>query len=68
MPEAELNAALDKLKHLLEESDSEAGDLLSDLLDKLKGTPLATKLKPVAVAIESFDFDEALERLKTCQG
>jgi CheY-like chemotaxis protein len=63
MPEAELNAALAKLKHLLEESDSEAGDLLSDLLDKLKGTPLATKLKPVAAAIEGFDFDAALERL-----
>jgi PAS domain S-box-containing protein len=64
MPEAELNATLDKLKLLLEESDSEAGDLLSDLLDKLKGTPLATKLKPVAAAIEGFDFDAALEKLQ----
>ncbi|MDP1525317.1 MAG: response regulator [Rhodocyclaceae bacterium] len=63
MPEAELNATLDKLKHLLEESDSEAGDLLSDLLDKLKGTPLASKLKPVAAAIEGFNFDEALDKL-----
>jgi HPt (histidine-containing phosphotransfer) domain-containing protein len=63
IPEAELKAKLDKLKHLLEESDSEAGDLLSDLLDKLGNTPLAKQLKPVATAIEGFDFDAALEKL-----
>ena len=62
--EAELKAALTKLKHLLEESDSEAGDLLSDLLDKLGSAPLAKQLKPVASAIEGFDFDEALEKLR----
>jgi hypothetical protein len=33
------------------------------LLDKIKGTPLATKLKPVAAAIEGFDFDAALDKL-----
>ncbi len=64
IPEAELNAVLAKLKHLLEESDSEAGDLLSDLLDKLGNTPLALQLKPVATAIEGFDFDAALESLQ----
>jgi len=63
IPEAELKAKLDQLKHLLEESDSEAGDLLSDLLDKLGNAPLAKQLTPVAVAIDGFDFDEALEKL-----
>jgi two-component system sensor histidine kinase/response regulator len=64
MPEAQLKAALDKLKGLLEDSDSEAGDLLGDLMDKLGNSPLARSLKPVAAAIEGFDFDAALEKLK----
>jgi CheY-like chemotaxis protein len=64
IPEAQLKAALDKLKGLLEDSDSEAGDLLSDLLDKLGNSPLAKQLKPVAAAIDGFDFDAALENLK----
>ena len=64
IPEAELKSALEKLKGLLEDSDSEAGDLLSDLLDKLNKSPLAKQLKPVAAAIEGFDFDAALEKLK----
>ena len=64
MPEVELTRALDKLKALLEDSDSEAGDLLNDLLDKLAGTPMASVLKPVATAIEGFDFDAALDQLK----
>ncbi len=63
IPEAELKAALEKLKVLLAESDSEAGDLLDDLLDKLGNAPLAKQLKPVALAIEGFDFDAALEKL-----
>jgi HPt (histidine-containing phosphotransfer) domain-containing protein len=63
LPPAEVNAVLDNLKVLLEDSDSEAGDVLADLLDKLEGSPLASSLRPVAAAIEGFDFDVALERL-----
>jgi PAS domain S-box-containing protein len=63
IPQAELIAALDKLQHLLEESDSEAGDLLGELMDKLQGTSMARALKPVAAAIDGFDFDDALEKL-----
>jgi HPt (histidine-containing phosphotransfer) domain-containing protein len=63
MPDAELNAALDKLARLLGDSDSEAADFLGEMLDKIAGTALAKKLKPVASAIESFDFDEALQKL-----
>jgi hypothetical protein len=63
----DLDHTLDKLRSLLEESDAEAGDLLGDLLDKIAGTPMAKALKPVATAIEAFDFDEALTRLnKVC--
>jgi HPt (histidine-containing phosphotransfer) domain-containing protein len=68
MPEAELKDQLDRLKVLLEESDSEAGDLLSDLLDKLAGSSLAKALQPVAGAIGDFDFDAALEHLAKVQG
>jgi len=63
IPEAELKAALDRLKGLLEESDSEAGDLLDDLLEKIGASPLVRTLKPVALAIEGFDFDTALDKL-----
>jgi hypothetical protein len=64
MPEAELKAALEKLKGLLEDSDSDAGDVLDALLEKLGNAPLAKQLKPVATAIEGFDFDTALEKLR----
>ena len=63
LPAAELQARLDKLKALLEESDSEAGDLLADLLEKVAGSRLEKALKPVAAAINDFDFDAALEKL-----
>ncbi len=64
IPPDELKAGLDKLKSLLEDSDSDAADLLGELLDKVSGTPLARSLKPVADAINDYDFDEALEKLK----
>jgi len=63
IPEAELKAIFAKLKGLLEDSDSEAGDVLNELLEKLEGSPLASQLKPVATAVEGFDFDAALETL-----
>jgi PAS domain S-box-containing protein len=64
LPNEELQAALDKLATLLEDNDSAAGDLLGELLVKINGTPEARSLKPVADAINGYDFDEALEKLK----
>jgi len=63
--ETELWAQLDKLRYLLKESDSEAGDLLAELLEKLGDHPIAKQLKPVSVAIEGFDFDSAIGHLDT---
>ncbi len=65
LPDEEMKAYFAKLKNLLEESDSEAGDLLNELLDKLGSAPLAQQLKPLAASIEGFDFDEALEKLQS---
>ena len=59
----DLRAALDRLQGLLEDSDSEAEDLLDDLLDKLAGTPMADRLKPVAEAVKAYDFEVALAAL-----
>jgi len=60
----ELQAALDRLMALLEDNDASAGDQLGELLERLAGTPQAMALKPVADAINDYDFDEALEKLK----
>ena len=63
-PDVDLKAYVDKLRGLLQECDSEAEDLLDELLGKLGASPLALALRPVAQAIDDFDFDEALMRLE----
>jgi PAS domain S-box-containing protein len=67
LTETEIDSRLDRLRALLEDSDSEAGDLLGDLLDKIASTPMAKVLKPVAAAIDEFDFDKALEKLESAR-
>jgi HPt (histidine-containing phosphotransfer) domain-containing protein len=64
IPQEEMQAALATLAALLEDNDSAAGDQLAELLERIAGTPQARALKPVADAINSYDFDEALEQLK----
>ena len=64
MSASDLKSYFDKLKGLLQESEAEAKDLLSELLSKLGASPLALALRPVAEAIADFDFDEALLRLE----
>ncbi len=61
---ARVLAALDRLTALLKDSDADAADVLGELIEQLDGSALAIKLKPVATAIENFDFDAALEILK----
>ena len=55
-----LQADILRLKTLLEQSDSEAGDLVEALADLAKGSELAPVLKKVAAAVAEFDFDAAL--------
>ncbi|MFA7268585.1 MAG: response regulator [Sterolibacterium sp.] len=60
---AKLQQGILRLKGLLEDSDSEAGDLVEGLAVMAKGTPMAATLKKVASAVANFDFDTALEIL-----
>ena len=62
---AKVTELLGKLKSLLEDSDSEAADVLEELLPLAKGTSLAQTLKQVAKELEGFDFDAALEILQS---
>ena len=62
---ARIQAALPRLKALLQDSDADAGDAVDALLELAKGTPLAAQLKRVAAAVAEFDFDAALAILNT---
>ena len=54
---------LDRLEALLEDSDSEAGDLVAELRSKVANTEFAESMRAIADRIDDFDFDEALELL-----
>jgi len=58
-----LRVGLSRLRWLLEESDTEAGEVVGDLLSLVQGLPLEDALRRVADAVASFDFDAALDRL-----
>jgi hypothetical protein len=60
---ARLQAALERLTVLLNDSDADAGDAVDELLELAKGTQLAFTLKRVAAAVADFDFDAALVAL-----
>ena len=64
-PSAEATILLNRLRKLLLSNDAEAGDMLDALVDHLtaEGNTLAKALTPVSRAIESIDFDAALQRL-----
>jgi HPt (histidine-containing phosphotransfer) domain-containing protein len=54
---------LDRLEALLEDSDGEAGDLVSDLQAPMTYTEYAEPMRAIADRIDNFEFDEALELL-----
>ena len=55
---------MQKLRKLLEESDSEAADVLDELMPLIRNTPLAAQVDKAARAIEAYDFDVALELIR----
>lgn len=58
-----IDALLTRLRSLLEDSDSEAADVLDELLERVQGTPLQAALARVEAAVGDFDFDAALAAL-----
>ncbi len=56
-------ADLDRLEHLLRESDGDAEDVMNDILAQTMSPALAKALKKAAAALEQFDFDAALAAL-----
>ncbi|MCF8199852.1 MAG: response regulator, partial [Sulfuritalea sp.] len=60
----QIRRLLDKLKSMLEDSDTEAGDVLEELLAITKGTQPSAGLRKVATAVAEYDFDAALEHLQ----
>jgi HPt (histidine-containing phosphotransfer) domain-containing protein len=62
-----LNAGIERLHGLLQDSDSDAADLAEELVTMAKGTPKAQALKRVAAAVADYDFDAALEHLQVIQ-
>lgn len=64
----ELDAQLDQLQRLLEESDVDATELLASLQNKWAGDSMARALQAVAAALEHYDFDAALTQLRRLRG
>jgi len=60
--------ALDRLERLLRDSNVDAAEALSDLLQQVQGTPLEHNLARVVAAVESFDFDAAVTALQAARG
>ena len=50
---------------MLADSDAKAGDVAEELAGLAKGTPLASALERVSRAVAEYDFDKALEFLRT---
>ncbi|WP_435609369.1 response regulator [Pseudomonas knackmussii] len=59
---------LAKLRNLLLRSDTSAEDLVARLCEIYAGRPQAPHLRQVALAIEAFDYELALERLDQLPG
>ena len=57
----EIQQLIERLGELLDEDDTDASEVIETLEPLLVGTPHAIPLKRVAVAVEEYDFEEALE-------
>ncbi|WPL16819.1 Signal transduction histidine-protein kinase BarA [Thiorhodovibrio winogradskyi] len=60
---ATLSTELAQLRALLSDDDTEAVGVIASLTTQLAGTPAADALRPVARAIDTYDFDSALAAL-----
>jgi hypothetical protein len=53
-----------QLRNLLEDSDTEASDVLNDLFGQLTEEVFIEPLKAVELVVDSYDFDMALDHLE----
>lgn len=68
LPSIDTQAQLKHLKALLEDNDSEAAELIDELMQFVKGSSIEASLKPIAVDIGNYDFDSALAKLLALPG
>ncbi|MFC4861345.1 response regulator [Pseudomonas sp. MAHUQ-62] len=61
--EHQLSSLFDQLRRCLAQSDTAAEEVMAKINDRFRGQPEENALRCVAKAIESFDFDHALELL-----
>ncbi|GAA6135826.1 hypothetical protein NBRC116188_26160 [Oceaniserpentilla sp. 4NH20-0058] len=62
-PAIDVNVALEKLKTLLEDYDTEAADLIYDLESLPEIAAFTATFRALSKAISGYDFDEALDQL-----
>jgi len=67
-PAGDTAQALDRLERLLRDSNVDAAEALTQLLQQVKGTPLEQNLRRVVTAVEVFDFDAAVTALQAARG
>ncbi|WP_035851742.1 response regulator [Deefgea rivuli] len=60
---AELSIRLDKLRSMLEDSNTDSAELLDELMITVKGSVFEAPMRKAALACEAFDYDLAIERL-----
>jgi polar amino acid transport system substrate-binding protein len=60
---AQISQLLEKLKLLLEDDDTDATDVIDELLEIKSSILDSNALKKVAAAVDEYDFDEALQHL-----
>ena len=58
-----LQPQLEELRRLLEDSDTEASDVVEAILEKIKGSDMERLLRRVGDEIAGYDFDAALDAL-----
>lgn len=64
MTQEQTTALLQRLRTLLEESDTSAGELIAQLAGSYQEQPTASRLGDIAEAVERFDYDLALAHLQ----
>ena len=58
-----LQKQLNKLRELLEDDDTEATDIIDEILDSPSTSVMSSEFRSLAKSIGEYDFDEALEKL-----